>query len=123
MKATTDTVVEMLQTLDRGNVEGYVNYFAEDAKFRFGNYEPVFGRKQIAATCKSVLETIAGLRHDVLARWDVGDVTVLKLDITYHRLDGRHVTVPVAVIFTKARDLIADYQIYADIAPVFAESV
>lgn len=123
MKATTDAVVEMLHSLDGGDVEGYVSHFAADARFRFGNYEPVYGREQIAATCKGVLDTIAGLHHDVLARWDVGNVTVLKLDITYHRLDKRSVTVPVALIFTWAGDLISDYQIYADLAPVFAESV
>lgn len=122
MKTGTDTVVDMLRSIDRRDVDAYVSYFADDAKFRFGNYDPVHGREQIAATCKGVLDTIAGLRHEVLARWDIGDVTVLKLDVTYHRLDARSVAVPMVVIFTRAGDLIADYQIYADVAPVYAET-
>lgn len=118
MTTRIDMVEEMLASLDRMDVEQYAGFFADDATFRFANHDPVRGREQIAATCRAFLQTIGGLRHDVLGRWDIGDVTVLQLDVHYERLDGSAITVPVAVIVARRGTLVAEYQIYADMAPV-----
>ena len=41
--------------------------------------------------------------------------------VTYTRQDGGDVDVPVVTIYrTNAKDLISDYRVYIDLAPVFA---
>lgn len=114
-----DAVAAMLGSLDEMDVDGYVSHFADDATFRFGNYEAVHGPKEIAETCRNFLETIDGLRHDVLERWDIDDATVLRIKIHYVRKDARTVTIPLAIILKWGEGLVTDYQIYADVAPVF----
>ena len=45
----------------------------------------------------------------------------MEANVTYTRDDDREVTVPVVTIYrTNANDLIADYRVYIDLAPVFA---
>jgi hypothetical protein len=43
--------------------------------------------------------------------------------VTYTRKDGQDVTVPVVTIYrTNGEDLVSDYRVYLDLAPVFAEA-
>ena len=111
---------EMLASLDEGDAAAYAGFFAPDATFRFGNFETVRGREEIASSCGAFLDTIAGLKHRVIEQWNAGDVTVLKVEVDYQRLDDGEVTVPFAIIFTSQNNLVKDYQIYGDVTPVFA---
>ena len=46
---------------------------------------------------------------------------IVEANVTYTRRDGQAVTLPVVTIYrTDANDLISDYRVYTDIAPVFA---
>jgi hypothetical protein len=63
---------------------------------------------------------IEGLTHHILNTWDVGDTTVVQAEVEYRRKDGKTVTVPNADILTFEGDLVRDWQIYIDLAPVFA---
>ena len=60
------------------------------------------------------------MRHDVTGLWECDDTIVVRLDASYTRLDGLTVTVPAASILTVSDGLIAEYQVFADMAPVFA---
>jgi hypothetical protein len=64
--------------------------------------------------------TIKGLRHRILEQWDVGDTTILQAEVTYTRTDDGQMTLPAVVIFRRAGDLIEDYRIYIDQAPLYA---
>ncbi len=64
--------------------------------------------------------SIAGLRHDILALYEDGDVVVAKIDVNYTRHDGQVVVTPNADILTYEGDLVRDWQIYIDLAPVYA---
>ena len=65
---------------------------------------------------------ISGVRHTVVAEWQIGDTSVVELAAAHERLDGREVTVPVAVIYRRDDDgLIAEMRVFADLGPVLAE--
>ena len=110
---------ELLATLDRGDTNGYAAFFAPDASFTFGNLEPVQGREAIAASCASFLGLISSLRHRVIQRWTIDDVTILRTVVDYVTHDQRTVSVPLAIVLTQRAGLINDYTIYGDVAPVF----
>jgi hypothetical protein len=50
----------------------------------------------------------------------MGDTTIIQSEVTYGRLDERHVTIPVVTIYRHGDGLIDDYRIFADLAPVHA---
>jgi hypothetical protein len=52
--------------------------------------------------------------------WEFGDTVVVQIDVEYLRKDGKTVTVPNADILIYDGDLVRDWQIYIDVAPVFA---
>ena len=52
--------------------------------------------------------------------WEFGDTTIVQIDVEYTRKDGKTVTVPNADILTYDGDLVRDWQIYIDVAPVYA---
>jgi hypothetical protein len=52
--------------------------------------------------------------------WELGDTVIAQIDAEYRRKDGKTVTVPNADILTYDGELVRDWQIYIDLAPVFA---
>jgi ketosteroid isomerase-like protein len=106
--------------IDAMDPDRFVAHLTEDVVFRFGNGEPAVGRAAVRDAVAGFFSTIDALRHHVLNVWDIGDTTVTQIDVEYTRKDGKHVTVPNADILTYQGDLVAHWQIYIDLAPVFA---
>ncbi len=71
---------------------------------------------------KSVKKTVLfdGVRHDLVAQWDEGDAVIAESQVTYTRKDRQRVTIPVVTIYRSTGDLIDDYRVFIDLAPVFA---
>jgi ketosteroid isomerase-like protein len=111
---------ELFADIDRMDAPAFASYFAEDGLLHFGNADEVRGRGAIEATIAGFFGTIKGLRHRILERWDVGDTTILQAEVTYTRTDDGQVTLPAVVIFRRADDLIEDYRIYIDQAPLYS---
>ena len=64
--------------------------------------------------------TIDGLTHHLRNVYESGDTVIAQIDVEYKRQDGKTVTVPNADILVFDGDLVRDWQIYIDFAPVFA---
>jgi uncharacterized coiled-coil protein SlyX len=64
--------------------------------------------------------TIKGLSHHIVEQWDVDDTTIVQTEATYTRLDDRRVTVPAITVYRRGGDLIDEYRIFVDLAPVYA---
>jgi hypothetical protein len=61
------------------------------------------------------------VQHHFLEQWNHGGATIAETSVTFTRTDGRAVEVPAVTIYrTNADDMIADYRVYMDLAPVFA---
>ena len=106
--------------IDAFDPDKFVAHLTQDAVFRFGNADPVVGRAAVREAVAGFFSTIDGLTHHVLDSWDVGDTTIVRIDVEYRRKDGKSVTLPNADILTFDGDLVRNWQIYIDLAPLYA---
>ena len=106
--------------IDAFDPDKFVSHLTDDVTFRFGNGEPVVGRANVREAVAGFFTTIAGLTHHILNVYAAGAVSIAQIDVEYVRQDGKHVTVPNADILTFDGDLVSNWQIYIDLAPVFA---
>jgi SnoaL-like domain len=114
------TTTDLFADIDRMDAHAFASHLSEGCRLRFGNAEPVAGRSAIEAAISGFFSTIKGLSHDIVGQWDVGDTTIIESEVTYTRLDERQVTVPVVTICRRGDELIDDYGIFLDLAPVLA---
>ena len=84
---------------------------------RNGAFAPYFDR-----CIAGFFASLKGLRHEIHSVWTVdGDVVITEMTVHYERLDGQQISLPCANIFRLRDGLIADYRIFMDVAPLFAE--
>ncbi len=110
----------LFAAIDNKDAASFVQYLTEDAVFRFGSAPPVHGREAIREAVDGFFATIAGCRHAISNSLRNDSTLVCEGEVTYRRHDGSEITVPFADIFEYDGDLIADYKIYIDIAPLYA---
>jgi ketosteroid isomerase-like protein len=113
-------VAKIFADIDSFDPEKFVQNLTPDVVFRFGNADPLVGRDAVQAGVAGFFSSIAGLTHHILNVYEVGDTTIAKIDVEYVRQDGKHVTTPNADILVFDGDLVRDWQIYIDLAPVYA---
>ncbi|MGA2825629.1 MAG: nuclear transport factor 2 family protein [Streptosporangiaceae bacterium] len=106
--------------IDSFDVERFVAHLTPDVTFRFGNAEPIHGKDAVREAVLGFWSTIDGLTHHLVKVVESGDTMVAKINVEYLRKDGKSVTVPNADILEFDGDLVRDWQIYIDLAPVFA---
>jgi hypothetical protein len=114
-------VAAIFADIDAFDPARFVARLTPDAKFRFANGDPVTGRAAVREAVTGFFTTIGGLKHHILKAWDVGDTTIVHIDVEYLRKDGKTVIVPNADILIFDGDLVRDWQIFIDLAPVYAE--
>lgn len=110
----------LFQDIDSLQPERFSAHLAEDVTLRFGNADPVHGRAAVHEVWAEFCRSVAGVRHDVVEQWTQDRATVVEAAVTYTRLDGTTVTVPVVTIYRAPGPLIEDYRVFIDLAPVFA---
>jgi ketosteroid isomerase-like protein len=112
------TIFAKIDSLDPRALEGFL---AEDATMVFGNGEPLTGPAAIVAASEAFLSTVKAVRHRILSDWTVGSTTIAEAEVTYTRLDGKEVSVPVVSIWdVNDAGLITSYRVFLDLAPVYA---
>jgi ketosteroid isomerase-like protein len=116
-----DLIKRVFATVDGGDASGFSRFFTDNGRMTFGNGEPMTGRAAIEAGVGGFFGTIQGLHHEVVNEWVAGSDYITEAAVTYDRLDGRAVTVPVVSIWhVDHTGLIDDYRVFFDLAPVFA---
>ncbi|HEY2284963.1 MAG TPA: nuclear transport factor 2 family protein [Streptosporangiaceae bacterium] len=113
-------VARAFADIDAFDPERFVAHLTPDAKFRFANADPVTGRAAIAEAVGGFFSTIDGLKHHIRNVWEIGDTVIAQIDVEYLRKDGTSVITPNADILIFDGDLVRDWQIYIDVAPVYA---
>jgi ketosteroid isomerase-like protein len=113
-------------SVDKKDAVGFAAVFTDDAWLRFGNNEPVIGRKNIEAAIAGFFTMLASLKHSTAGIWSQGDALILQADVTYTRLDGGIVTVPAVTIMRLVAapkgPQVKRCQMFVDLAPLFAPS-
>jgi hypothetical protein len=110
---------DLFADIDSMDPDAFARHLADDVRFVFGNGEPVIGRANVRETWAGFCEGIAGVSHEVLEQWDNGPATIVESIVTYTRKDGSTVSLPVVTIYRGETELIADYRIFMDVAPLF----
>jgi ketosteroid isomerase-like protein len=113
--------MSILTDIERMDAHAWASHLSPDAVMRFGNSDPVYGRDGCRDALIAFWGQIDGLRHDVIEQWEHGPATIVEAVCTCTRTDGHEVSLPVVTIYrTDSQDLISDYRVYIDLAPVFA---
>ena len=80
----------------------------------------MIGLEAVRDAVTGFIASIAGMTHHILNIYEAGDTVIAQIDVEYRRKDGKIVTVPNADILRYDGELVRDWQIYIDLAPVFA---
>ena len=113
-------VTPIFAAIDAMDAGKFAAYLTPDVRFRFANADPAVGHAAVKEGVEGFWATIDGLTHHILTVYEVGDTVVAQIDVEYRRKDGKSVTVPNCDVLVFDGDLVRDWQIYIDLAPVFA---
>ena len=114
-------VEELFSTVDRMDPTEFASYFTEDGLFTFGNWPTVKGRSEVIGAVGEFFGSIKALEHRVIGSWSANGVDIAEVEVRYTRHDDSQVDLRAACIFRLDGDLIADYRIYMDINPLYAQ--
>ena len=110
----------LFAAIDATDVDSFLGHLTPEARFRFGSAPSVEGHAAIREAVSQFFASIAGLSHAVQRTVRDRDTLFCEGTVTYTRHDGSSITLPFADVFELEGDLIADYKIYMDIAPLYA---
>jgi limonene-1,2-epoxide hydrolase len=114
-----DRLDALFAAIDANDGEAFAKFLTPDASFRFGSAPAAVGRDAIVAGVEGFFATIAGCSHRIDKVIGRGDSLLCEGWVTYRRHDQTEVAVPFADVFELRGDLISEYKIYMDIAPLF----
>jgi len=106
--------------IDSMDPDAFAKYLADDVSFRFGNSDAVVGRENVRDTWAGFCEGIDGVSHEIVEQWEQGAATIVEATVTYTRKDASTISLPVVTIYRGQGELIEDYRIFMDVAPLFA---
>jgi ketosteroid isomerase-like protein len=106
--------------VDAQNMKAFLAHHTDDARVLFGNNPAAIGHEQIGGAIGGLWSAIDGLSHRMVNVWEVPGNTVMEAAVTYHRKDGKTVTVPCVSILQRRDDKVSELRVHIDLAPVFA---
>jgi hypothetical protein len=112
----------LFEDIDSMDPDRYARHLTDDVVMRFGNGEPIVGRVAVREAWAAFCADLHGVSHDLVERWDVGTATIVEASVTYTRGDDTTVTVPAVTIYRSSGELIDDYRVFIDLAPLFEKS-
>ena len=115
-----DKINELFRAIDSMDADRFITFLTEDAQFKFGNNPKVIGKDAVKEAVKEFFSSIKGLSHEVINTWSHPDTIICQGEVTYTRKNDSKVTIPFVNIFGIKENLVKDYLIYIDIAPLFA---
>ena len=112
---------ELFKAIDSQDVGAFVGFLADDATFRFGSAPAAKGSAAIGAAVEGFFGTIQGLEHTVTNAFADDNTIFCEGSVNYLRKDGSKIELPFADVFEMSGDRIAEYKIYMDVGPLYAE--
>lgn len=121
MAGAREFAAKVFKSVDAKDVEQFMNYLSEDSTFVFGNAEPVFSRAAIFGHVEDFLATVRRTTHDLLDVWQINDVIIARMSVTYTRHNGKESSYPCVTVWEMKNGRIADYRIYIDNSGLFTD--
>ncbi len=113
-------IAALLAAVDAKDADRFVSFLADDASFAYANAPPVLGRDAVRAAVAGFFAQVRSLAHAPSHVWAMPGHVVVEGTVRYVRHDGREVTLPFVNVLALEGDLVAEYRIYIDAAPLFA---
>ncbi len=110
----------LFDDIDSMEPDRFAAHLSDDVSFRFGNADTVHGRDAVREVWAGFCETVDGVSHAIVEQFESGEAVIAESDVTYTKKDGSTVTVPVVTIYRASGELIDDYRVFIDLAPLFA---
>ena len=114
-------ILTLFQALDAFDVHTFASFLTDDARFVFGNAEPVQGKYTIRVGVAAFFTSIAAIRHDLIETWAVPEAIICRGIVTYTRHYGTQLRVPFANVFKLRDERIQEYLIYLDNTQLYAQ--
>jgi limonene-1,2-epoxide hydrolase len=111
---------DLFKDIDSMEPDAFARHLSDDVRFTFGNADTVVGRDNVRDVWAGFCDGIDGVRHAVVEQFDTPSATIVESTVTYTRKDGSTVALPVVTIYRGEGELIEDYRIFMDVAPLFA---
>jgi ketosteroid isomerase-like protein len=121
MKQAFEFATAVYDAVDTMDEKRLASFLTENCIFVFGNAEPVIGRTAAADYSKGFMQMIAGIKHVLSNAWSVDGRIISQVTVTYTRKDGKQMSFPAVTIWRMEGTQIADYRIYVDNSPLFAQ--
>ena len=104
-------------------LERLVTWFADDVDVRFANAPSIIGKAAAEEAFRQFWSTITSMSHRREHIFIDGDDAAQMSVVTYGRMDGGEVAMPVASLLRRdATGKLKRLWIYIDLAPLYAES-
>lgn len=117
---TDDWAGNFFSDADSFELPALAAWFADDVEVRFGNGPAITGKNNAEEAFRGFWSTIAGMRHSRETLLIDGDMAMQFSQVTYTRLDGNEVTMPVASHLRRiGAGKIDRLWIVIDMAPLF----
>ena len=116
----SDWVPALFESIDRMDANKFVTFLTEDSTFRFGNAQPVKGKRNVREAVAGFFASIKAISHNLLGTWKVGDIVFVQGEVTYTRKDDKTVSIPFFNLFKMNGNLVSEYIIYVDVSPLYA---
>ena len=110
---------KLFASIDAMDTESFLSFIHKDATFRFGSTPAVSGHAEISVAVEGFFSSFAALQHDLQRVITDGDAVACEGEVTYTSHDGSKITLPFVNVFEIDGELILQYRVYIDIAPLF----
>ena len=107
-------ILDMYREVDAGNLDGYIDGFADDACLRFGSGPVIEGKAAVREALAHGHEA-HGMRHQIRGAWEAGDTTIVEFDAQWIMPDAEVHRFPAVTIYERSADgLVTSMRVYLD---------
>lgn len=119
---TAQWVWDYFRDVDTLDPEQVVKHYPEHGSFRFANQAPAVGKDAIRQLLVQFYGAVQDMKHRNTGLWLGDNTAVFEAEVTFVRRDGARVVVPASSIIRREGELVTDFRMVMDAAPVTAPS-
>ena len=121
MNTNLDTFLKMIELFKEMDVPTSLNYYAEDAVYRYGSFPPVVVRQAIGEmTAISHLDFIEKMDFQIIQTWVDGDTVIAQMELPHRLKEGREITLPCTdIVRFNQEGQVKEFLVYIDSSPLF----
>nr|WP_271213956.1 nuclear transport factor 2 family protein [Rhodococcus wratislaviensis]GLK41232.1 hypothetical protein GCM10017611_81080 [Rhodococcus wratislaviensis] len=119
MTITTEVEIsrKLLEAADT-DIAAFFDFFSDDCVFRMANTPPIAGKAAIKSWVTGYLGSVASMRHEIIEAWSEGNVSALRVEVTYTMQNGETFTLPAVTRTRIEGNKVTEYLIFIDPSPI-----